>query len=125
MLHSHSDAKVLMRWQRLPVGTDEATQLIGDVGERHVRRMNRSATSRVLSVTWRPLVSKILFNPFSISATPLMDSPRTATSCASAVQTSPTPAHRPGARVHDDGPIRARAEQPPAQAQPQRFPILN
>ena len=31
----------------------------------------------------------------------------------------------PGARAHDDGLIRASAEQPPAQAQPQRFPILN
>ena len=37
ILHKHSDAQFLLRWQRLPLGIDEATQLIGDVGERNVR----------------------------------------------------------------------------------------
>ena len=86
MFHEHSDAQFLVRWQRLPLRTHQPTQFVIYVRQRNVGRMKRTATSKVLSATWRPLVSKILFNPFSISATPLMDSPRTVTNCASGVQ---------------------------------------
>ena len=37
ILHQHSDAQFMVRGQRLPIRTDEATELIGDVGERDVR----------------------------------------------------------------------------------------
>ena len=37
IFHEHSDAQFLVRWQRLPLGTGQPTQLIGDVRERNVR----------------------------------------------------------------------------------------
>jgi hypothetical protein len=86
ILHEHSNAQFLVRWQRLPVGAGQPAQFIGDVRERnvwpdeshrHVERLERDVAARV---------SKILVSPFSISAVPFMDSPRTVTSCASGVQ---------------------------------------
>ena len=37
ILHEYPDAQFLVRWQRLPLCTDQPTQLIGDVRERDVR----------------------------------------------------------------------------------------
>ena len=39
ILHQHPDAQFLVRWQRLPLGTGQPTQLIDDVRERNVGRM--------------------------------------------------------------------------------------
>ena len=49
-------------------------------------QFHRTVTSRVSSAALRPLVWKIAVNPFSISAIPFIDSPRTVTSWASGVQ---------------------------------------